>query len=736
MYEIIADNMLLYSPQIESQGYIVTNPTLTKEVNRAGCLEFSIPPNHPFYGKLEKLRTIVRVLQNGIEIWRGRVLSTEKNFYLMQKIVCEGELAFLNDTLVPPYDYSNGITLGNYFTFLVNSYTNRCAPARMIQPGIVTNASSGTIINDYSESYTITLSELTNKLTDTAGGYLKIRRENGVAYLDYLDILSDRCDQVIEFGNNLIDLTEFIDASEVYSILLPLGKQDDDGNHLTISSVNGGSRYLVNQAAVNTFGPIVRTAEFSDIENPSTLLAEGQKILSKAVEAATTITVKAVDLYLLGAEVGSLDAGSIVRVKSAPHGIDADFLCSKVEINMESPDQSTYTFGLASSSLTDKQFNHNRKTQQQIDQTKSDLEDDIGDSLEESKSYTDKKWHEVTTSQDEFKVEYGRKITEIEDNITTVTEDVSNLSVRADEIATSVSQTKTELEGEIERSKTEMKSEVSQTASQIYAKVSSVETKADDAGTTASSAYSEAIMAANKVSLVVSGGSSSSSMTINPDFISLVSNKVEISSGISDIKGAIYSNGYGVYVAQSAGTLYLGQSGCTTYCKGQLYAGYMYVEGQLHVETNCVVDGQVHARSGLFDSWCYSPDWTNGSDRKLKTDIQELSEDLFSEFIFSLKPVEYRYKEDTSRKLRFGFIAQDIKEELKEIGYGDTGALVTAAKFKEDDEEETLTLSYTDIIAPLVSAVQSLHKKVEALTQEVEALKKGASVNGEYSELS
>lgn len=716
MYEIIADNMLLYSPKIESQGYIVTDPILTKEVNRAGSLEFSMPPNHPFYGKLVKLRTIVRVLQNGVEIWRGRVLSTEKNFYLMQKIVCEGELAFLNDTLVPPYDYSNGITLGNYFTFLVNSYTNRCAPARMIRPGIVTNASSGTIINDYSESYTITLSELTNKLIDTAGGYLKIRRENGVAYLDYLDILSDRCDQVIEFGSNLIDLTEFIDASEVYSILLPLGKQDDDGNYLTISSVNGGSRYLINQAAANTFGPIVRTAEFSDIDNPSTLLAEGQKLLSKAVEAATTITVKAVDLYLLGAEVGSLDAGSIVRVKSVPHGIDADFLCSKVEINMESPDQSTYTFGLASGSLTDKQFNHNRKTQQQIDQTKNDLEDDIGDSLEESKSYTDKKWHEVTTSQDEFKVEYGKKVTEIEGKIKTVTEDVSNLSVRADEIATSVSQTKTELEGDIERSKTEMKSEVSQTANQIYSKVSSVETKADSANSTANEAYSEAIQTANKLSLVVTSGSSSSSMTINPNFISIVSQQVEVSSGISDIKLLISGNSHGVYVAQSAGTLYLGSSGSYTYCKGSLSCGYLVCEGQIRGMGNLVIDGQLSAYSAIFAGKCQASDFVTKSDRRLKKDIQELNEEESAAFIYGLTPVRYRYISGGRDVEYFGFIAQEVEESLTAAGYdAQQGAIVS------EDEDGFLALDYTKFTAPLVKTVQALEKRVAALEAKLAA---------------
>lgn len=128
---------------------------------------------------------------------------------------------------------------------------------------------------------------------------------------------------------------------------------------------------------------------------------------------------------------------------------------------------------------------------------------------------------------------------------------------------------------------------------------------------------------------------------------------------------------------------------------------------------------QISAYSGKFTGWCYAPDWTNGSDKKLKTDIETLPEEAFSAFVMSLRPVQYRYRADQSGKLRLGFIAQEIQESLAGIGYGDTGALVTAARLADGDIEDTLTLSYTDIIAPLVALVQRQQREIEAIREAI-----------------
>ena len=43
------------------------------------------------------------------ELFHGRLLNTEKDFYKRQKAVCEGELAYLVDSIQRPYDYAGDV---------------------------------------------------------------------------------------------------------------------------------------------------------------------------------------------------------------------------------------------------------------------------------------------------------------------------------------------------------------------------------------------------------------------------------------------------------------------------------------------------------------------------------------------------------------------------------------------------------------------------------------------------
>lgn len=250
-------------------------------------------------------------------------------------------------------------------------------------------------------------------------------------------------------------------------------------------------------------------------------------------------------------------------------------------------------------------------------------------------------------------------------------------------------------------------SALQQTAGSIQSQVSDIEDNVSSVSQTA-----------NKINWVVASGYSASSMTLTSQMLSIITNQVRLNSPDMSNYLTIQAFDYGSNIAQYSGTLYLGNASSSVYCRNILETNYFYAYTQIRSGGNLVVDGQLSAYSGKFSGWCYSPDWTNGSDRKLKKDIEELPEEAFNNFVFSLKPVQYRYKDDSKGKLRFGFIAQDVQQELKEIGYGDTGAIVTAARLNPEDAEDTLTLSYNDLIAPLVKAVQTLEKRVRALEGE------------------
>jgi len=360
MYAIYADDELLYAPDMANLGYIVTDAQLTTEINKAGSLEFTIPVTNPNYNAYSKLKSVIRLEQDGVEIWRGRVLDDTKDTDLNKDVMCEGELAFLNDMNVRKYDYSSGISVVDYFNWVMNYYSG-ASPYRSIKAGNVTVPNT-TLKIKMEEATNTCLDELSSNLVGAIGGYLRLRRSNGQSYLDYIDAYSQTSNQVIEFGSNILSIEEYIDASDVYTVIIPFGKQDDKGNRVNITSVNNGSDFIESSQGASLFGRIDRSVVWDDVTDPNVLKQQAQSLLNSAIEMATTITISAVDLHLIDVNTDAIQLGDWVRVISPPHGIDSDFLCSKVVINLQNPDQSQYTFGLAFDALTDKQVATNKQT--------------------------------------------------------------------------------------------------------------------------------------------------------------------------------------------------------------------------------------------------------------------------------------------------------------------------------------------------------------------------------------
>ena len=206
-YYVKLDDKTLYEPLLQSEGYVIISPSVKKAKNKAGSFTFKIPPTNPLYGSLKKLKSIISVYKDGDIFWKGRVLDERKDFNKIKEITCEGELAFLNDVIVAPYDYSEtGMTINEFFQYIMELYAANCSEYRKIRPGYVYNVDSDTRIYPVSNTYENVLSVLSSKLIDVVGGILVFRYQNGVSYLDYYGHISDTIKQKIEFGKNLINL--------------------------------------------------------------------------------------------------------------------------------------------------------------------------------------------------------------------------------------------------------------------------------------------------------------------------------------------------------------------------------------------------------------------------------------------------------------------------------------------------------------------------------------------------
>lgn len=135
----------IYDPtgeDLRTTATLLISPTLTREAGKAGSFEFTLPLGNVAHSALQKLKTIVEVEQDGTPIWRGRVMSHDMDFYLRQKVYCEGELAYLNDTALTPYQYQN-ISIREFLENVIRNHNSQTDKYKAFEVGNVTVFADG-----------------------------------------------------------------------------------------------------------------------------------------------------------------------------------------------------------------------------------------------------------------------------------------------------------------------------------------------------------------------------------------------------------------------------------------------------------------------------------------------------------------------------------------------------------------------------------------------------------------
>lgn len=101
------------------------------------------------------------------------------------------------------------------------------------------------------------------------------------------------------------------------------------------------------------------------------------------------------------------------------------------------------------------------------------------------------------------------------------------------------------------------------------------------------------------------------------------------------------------------------------------------------------------------------------SDKSIKINIQSLDTKNSSDFIYSLNPVEYKYKDSTSDRLHHGFIAQELHDSM----HSDWGVYCDANI--DTGENGGKAIRYEELIADLVATVQSQNERIKELEKKL-----------------
>lgn len=411
MYKIFAypfgnpdDKRLIYAPN--NRNALVLSPKLTREVSKGGSLSFTMTRDHEQYESLQKMSTCITVEQDDKEIWRGRVLSHEADWYNRRVIYCEGALSYFNDSAITPFNYEG--KLAQFLQHLIDAHNQQCGSMEMkrFELGTVT-AALGDLVVHYGdrdsygvgEDYGSTWDIIDKMVLKVYGGYAyctynPATGNNVLNYCDQSFEANRLVDQTIEYGVNLLDFTEKTDTNSLFTRVYPMGSKHTveetkwkwkflwwgekytesheerygisgtdaatvskylpKGYLYRLDSSDGDCGWIQNDAAAQKFGIVSALGEY-DTDSDNDTFAAGVQDLQKNSLMVTSYTVKAVDLRDAGYDKDRLTFASYAHIISKPHSIDVIMLCTKLVEPLDQPDKKEYTFGMTRQTLTDRQ---------------------------------------------------------------------------------------------------------------------------------------------------------------------------------------------------------------------------------------------------------------------------------------------------------------------------------------------------------------------------------------------
>lgn len=358
IFRIFVDGQLFYHPQLSQLA--ITKAQVQENVENIDSLTLAAPFNHPYLSVIKPMASTIVCKKGGRTVFEGRALDEGSDFYSTHTWTCESCLAYLKDTIQPPYDYQG--TLSGLLEYFLSEHNRNVEDKKKFALGNVTVSDDNDYVHYSSSEYSVTLDAIKSKLLNTHGGYLMVRYTDSGRVLDYLADFNEHSVQTVEFGKNLLDVKVTKDHAERATAFIPLGAKimstDSEGNEVEtdervdITSVNDGKNYIYNDAAVNEIGWIWTSEIWEDVTIPGNLLRKANSRLLELIKGITSMELTIVDESDTGADIGDIHAREYVECLSPPHGIDGRYLCIAKTTDYLNPAGNTITIGASGVKLT------------------------------------------------------------------------------------------------------------------------------------------------------------------------------------------------------------------------------------------------------------------------------------------------------------------------------------------------------------------------------------------------
>lgn len=399
MYQLKYKDYILHDMRLADEKLIIRDPSVKLAVSKAGEMSFTVDAEHPYLSNLCRMSGLVELLDGTLPIYRGRITSDTKDFYGAHKIETEGIMAVLNDSIIPPFNFpedfaeddsykaaaASGNVVEFFFRWILSQHNAQVTAEQQIKPGVITVSDQNNYITRSSEEYATAMSTISDKLIKSAlGGYLLIRYEDDGNYLDYYAALPLTNTQSVEFAENLLDLSSETDGTNIYTAILPEGKDGlsiealSDGD-LTDDLVKSGLT-IYSKSGVATYGRITRHVKWDDVTVAANLQTKAKAALAdNGLSMPETITCKAVDL---GWQEGiqHFRVGRMTALVSTPHGYSASYPLMELAPDILDPGNTQITLGATQQTYTGAQIDAKRETDKRIESTRQEISERVDES--------------------------------------------------------------------------------------------------------------------------------------------------------------------------------------------------------------------------------------------------------------------------------------------------------------------------------------------------------------------
>lgn len=404
MYRLTYEDYILYDPRLATpeDRLIIRDPKVHLAVDKAGEMSFLLQPEHPYVDKLRKMSGVVELTDGATPIYRGRITRDTIDFYGVHTVETEGLLACLNDSIIEPFTYPEDFTedagyqeaaaAGNVveylFRWLLAQHNAQVSTEQQLKPGTCTVTDPNNYITRSSTDYQTTMEAIRSKLFGSSlGGHLLIRYETDGNYLDYYADLPLTNTQPVEFAANLLDLTTELDGTDIYTAILPLGKDgltiaELSDTDLTDDLVKSG-KIIYSKSGIAAHGRITRCIKWDDVTVPANLQTKAKAALAdNGLAMPETITVRAVDLGWQDA-VQHFRVGRMTLLASTPHGYRASYPLLELSPDILDPGNTQITMGATRATYTGTQIEEDWRRDEETNRREENIKEDTRQQLDQ-----------------------------------------------------------------------------------------------------------------------------------------------------------------------------------------------------------------------------------------------------------------------------------------------------------------------------------------------------------------